>query len=154
MARLARIVGPGCPHHVTQRGNRREAIFFEPGDQEIYRDLLAEHWQQIVGGGLGLLPDAQPRSLDSRPGQCRGSCPRPGWTRIDAIRTFVNAGPDGAAHLFQNRYGSVVMDDAHLIAAVRYVSLNPVRARLVCARPGLALVERARPSGAGRTMSL
>ena len=42
MARLARIVIPGRPHHVTQRGNRREAIFFEEGDHEIYLDLLAE----------------------------------------------------------------------------------------------------------------
>src|ERR1700709_274572 len=42
MTRLARMVFPGVPHHVTQRGNRREAIFFEDGDQEIYRDLLAE----------------------------------------------------------------------------------------------------------------
>ena len=42
MARLARIVIPGLPHHVTQRGNRREPIFFEDGDQEVYRGLLAE----------------------------------------------------------------------------------------------------------------
>jgi len=42
MARLARIVVPGLPHHVTQRGNRREAIFFEDGDHEVYLDLLAE----------------------------------------------------------------------------------------------------------------
>ena len=42
MTRLPRIVVPGLPHHVTQRGNRREAIFFEDGDQEVYRDLLAE----------------------------------------------------------------------------------------------------------------
>jgi REP element-mobilizing transposase RayT len=39
MARLARIVVPGRAHHVTQRGNRREAIFFEEGDQAIYLDL-------------------------------------------------------------------------------------------------------------------
>ncbi len=36
MARLARTVIAGLPHHVTQRGNRREAIFFEDGDQEVY----------------------------------------------------------------------------------------------------------------------
>ena len=42
MARLARIVAPGCPHHVTARGNRREPIFFEDGDQDIYLDMLAE----------------------------------------------------------------------------------------------------------------
>ena len=42
MARLARIIIPDVPHHVTQRGNRREPIFFVDGDQEIYRDLPAE----------------------------------------------------------------------------------------------------------------
>ena len=42
MARLARIVVPDCPHHVTARGNRREPIFFEDGDQDIYCDLLGE----------------------------------------------------------------------------------------------------------------
>jgi putative transposase len=42
MARLARIVVPECPHHVTARGNRREPIFFEDGDQDIYCDMLAE----------------------------------------------------------------------------------------------------------------
>ncbi len=42
MARLPRIAVPGCPHHVTARGNRREPIFFEDGDQDIYCDILAE----------------------------------------------------------------------------------------------------------------
>jgi putative transposase len=36
------MVISGLPHHVTQGGNRREAIFFENGDHEIYRDTLAE----------------------------------------------------------------------------------------------------------------
>ena len=47
MARLARIVVPGLPHHVTQRGNRREAIFFEDGDHEVYLDLLAEQTLKV-----------------------------------------------------------------------------------------------------------
>jgi hypothetical protein len=42
MTRLARMVVSGIPHHVRQRGNRRESIFFEDGDREIYRDLLGE----------------------------------------------------------------------------------------------------------------
>jgi putative transposase len=42
MARLARTAVPGLHHHVTLRGNCREAIFFEDGDHEVYRDLLAE----------------------------------------------------------------------------------------------------------------
>ena len=47
---------------------------------------------------------------------------------------FINARGRWTGHLFQSRFASVVLDDAHLIRAVRYVSLNPVRARLV-ARP-------------------
>lgn len=40
MARLARVVVPGLPHHVTQRGNRRQEVFFSPEDYAAYRDLL------------------------------------------------------------------------------------------------------------------
>ena len=40
MTRIARVVVPGLPHHVTQRGNRRERIFFEEGDYALYRDWL------------------------------------------------------------------------------------------------------------------
>lgn len=43
MARIARIIAPGCPKHVTARGNRREPIFFEDGDHALYLDILAEH---------------------------------------------------------------------------------------------------------------
>jgi len=41
MARLARIVVRHLPHHVTQRGNRRQPIFFQDGDHDVYRDLMA-----------------------------------------------------------------------------------------------------------------
>jgi REP-associated tyrosine transposase len=43
MARLARLVVPGLPHHVTQRGNGRARTFFEDDDYALYRDLLAEN---------------------------------------------------------------------------------------------------------------
>ncbi|HTI68315.1 MAG TPA: hypothetical protein VL460_12280 [Caulobacteraceae bacterium] len=46
MARLARIVVPGLPHHVTERGNRREPILFEDGDQDLYCDMLAEQMRK------------------------------------------------------------------------------------------------------------
>jgi putative transposase len=44
---------------------------------------------------------------------------------------FINARQRWTGHLWQGRFGAVVMDDAHLANAVRYVSLNPVCARLV-----------------------
>ena len=43
MARLARIVIPSVPHHVTQRGNRRQQVFFDDGDDRAYLALLTEH---------------------------------------------------------------------------------------------------------------
>jgi putative transposase len=42
MARLARLVVPGMPHHVTQRGNRRQQTFFKDGDYTAYLELMAE----------------------------------------------------------------------------------------------------------------
>jgi len=42
MARLARVVLPGYPHHITQRGNRRQDVFFTDGDYEHYLELLVE----------------------------------------------------------------------------------------------------------------
>jgi REP element-mobilizing transposase RayT len=42
MARLPRLVLPGYPYHVTQRGNRRQQVFLGDADYVLYRDLLAE----------------------------------------------------------------------------------------------------------------
>lgn len=130
MARLARIVVPGCPHHVTQRGNRREPIFFEAGDQEVYRDLLAEHCRKAVVAvwAYCLMPNHV--HLVLAPGDETGLSRALGDTHR-RYTTFINARGRWSGHLFQSRFASVAMDEAHLIAAVRYVGLNPVRARLV-----------------------
>ncbi len=42
MARLARVVAPGVPHHITQRGNRRQHTFFQESDYQLYLDLALE----------------------------------------------------------------------------------------------------------------
>jgi putative transposase len=51
MTRIARIVAPGHPHHVTQRGNRGERIFFETADYRLYKDWLAESCRRFGGEG-------------------------------------------------------------------------------------------------------
>src|SRR5947207_402678 len=130
MARLARIVAPGLPHHVTQRGNRREPIFFEDDDQDIYRDLLAEQCQKarVEIWAYCLMPNHVHLIVvpDDEHGLARaiGEAHR-------RYTNFINARGRWIGHLFQARFASVVMDEEHLIAAARYVSLNPVRARLV-----------------------
>jgi putative transposase len=42
MARIARVVAPGLPHHVTQRGNRRLQTFFGDDDYQAYLELMSE----------------------------------------------------------------------------------------------------------------
>ena len=130
MARLARIVVPNCPHHVTQRGNRREPIFFEDGDQDVYCDLLAEQTRkaQVAIWAYCQMPNHV--HLIVAPSDEDGLARAIGETHR-RYTNFINARARWSGHLFQRRYGSVVMDEDHLIAAVRYVSLNPVRARLV-----------------------
>jgi REP element-mobilizing transposase RayT len=54
MARLPRLVIPGHPHHVTQRGNRRTQTFFEEGDYALYKYLLSEAAQKIKRARLEL----------------------------------------------------------------------------------------------------
>lgn len=130
MARLARLVVPGLAHHVTQRGNRREKTFFEQGDYALYRDLLAqscarahtEVWTYC------LMPNHVHIILvpSDEDGLRR--------TFADLHRRYtgyVNTRARVTGHLWQGRFGSVVMDEEHLFNAVRYVSLNPVRAGLV-----------------------
>ena len=130
MSRLARIVVHGAPHHVTQRGNRREPIFFEDGDQEVYRDLLAEQAQRrrVEAWAYCLMPNHV--HLVLTPSDEAGLGLAVGETHR-RYTNFVNARGRWTGHLFQSRLSSVAMDESHLIAAVRYVSLNPVRARLV-----------------------
>jgi putative transposase len=130
MARLPRLVLPGYPYHVTQRGNRRQQTFFEEGDYSLYRDLLAEAARKVGAEvwAYCLMPNhvhviAIPSDED---GLRR--------TFADAHRRytgFINARHRWTGHLWQGRFGAVVMDEEHLAHAMRYVALNPVRARLV-----------------------
>jgi len=46
MARIARVVVPNFPHHVTQRGNRRQKTFFCEDDYQYYVELVSEYSQQ------------------------------------------------------------------------------------------------------------
>ena len=130
MARLARLVISGLPHHVTQRGNGRAQTFFSDTDYSLYRDLLAAScraanvaiWSWVLMPNhvhLILVPadeDGLRRALAPVHRRYAGE---------------VHARLQRSGHFWQGRFGAVAMDEAHLAAAVRYVALNPVRARLV-----------------------
>ena len=130
MARLARIVIPGLPHHVTQRGNRREKTFFEEADYQLYLDMLADSSARAQAEiwAYCLMPNHAHIILV--PGDEDGL--RRTFADLHRRYTgYVNARARTTGHLWQGRYGSVVMDETHLVNAARYVTLNPVRAHLV-----------------------
>ena len=130
MAGSARVVVPGRPHHVMQRGNRRQKVFFRGGDFRVYRDLLA-HWCYLYGveiwcycfmhNHVHLL--AVPASADGL-SRVFGQVHRR-YTRL------VNARNGWKGHLWQGRFTSRVVEDDAILATARYIEMNPVRAGLV-----------------------
>jgi putative transposase len=130
MTRIARIVVPNVPHHVTQRGNRGERIFFEADDYALYRDWLAQSCRRFRVEVWAYCQMPNHVHLILTPSDEHGLALA--LARAHRLYAgFVNARARRTGHLFQGRYGSVAMDEAHLVNAVRYVALNPVRARLV-----------------------
>jgi putative transposase len=129
MARLARLVVPGLPHHITQRGNRRERVFFEDDDYRAYLALIAGAARKSGTGiwAYCLMPNhvhfvMAPSSEDGLR-----------QTFAEAHRRYtvrINTRFRQTGHLWQGRFSSVVMDEHHFIAAACYVPMNPVRAGL------------------------
>ena len=133
MSRIGRFVVPDLPHHVTQRGNRREKLFFGDDDYALYRDLLAEACRRegVAVWAYCLMPNHVHLILTPRTPEGLGRALGKAHRRYSA---FVNARMRVTGHLFQARFSSAVMDEDHLMAAARHLALNPVRAGLV-ARP-------------------
>jgi putative transposase len=130
MARLSRIVMPDVPHHVTQRGNRRLPIFFSDEDRAAYLALIAEAGKAHGTACLGwCLMDNHihlilvPQTVDGLRA-----------TLAEAHRRYsrrINFREGWRGFLFQGRFASYPMDDAHLMTAIRYVENNPVAAKMV-----------------------
>ena len=130
MARLARIVAPGTPHHVTQRGNRRQKTFFADEDYQLYKNLVAEYCaeESVAVWAYCLMPNHV--HLILVPKRADGLARALG----EAHRRYskhVNEREDWRGFLWQGRFASAPMDEEHTLAAARYVEFNPVRARLV-----------------------
>lgn len=134
MGRIARIVVPGLPHHVTQRGNRRQPVFFSREDFHAYKALLHE-WCEKCGVDVWayclmtnhvhlILVPQEASGLRKAVGEAHRR-----YTRC------INFREGWRGHLWQERFASFVMDEQYLLAATRYVELNPVRAGLA-ADPG------------------
>lgn len=130
MPRGPRTVIAGLPHHVTQRGNRRQRTFFRDTDYLAYLDYMrdacerhgVEVWAWCLMPNhthLAVVPSSE--SALSR-------------AISDAHQRYtyeINQREGWRGHLWQGRYFSFAMDERYLRATVRYIELNPVRAGLV-----------------------
>ena len=130
MPRTPRVVIPGLPHHITQRGNYRQQVFFSNGDREFFLDRLA---MRAALQGLDVLGWCLMRNhfhliaVPHLPGSLACTL-RP---LLSEYSMRVNALHDQArGHLWQSRFYSCALEGDHLWRALRYVELNPVRARL------------------------
>jgi putative transposase len=129
MPRQRRVIFPGVPHHVTQRGNHRERVFVEPGDPEAYLSLLhaysRRHGLEIFA--YCLMPNhvhvvLLPASAEGMQQALRAVHSQYAQ-RVNRMRAI-------SGHLWQGRYNSSPLDSNHFLNAIRYVELNPVKGRL------------------------
>ena len=130
MARVARVVAAGSPHHVIQRGNRRQKVFFKESDRADYLLILREEadkfglrvWAYCLMENhvhLIVVP-LQRESLAQGIGETHKR-----YTRM------INFRERWRGYLWEGRFKSFILDEVYLYAAVRYVERNPVRAKLV-----------------------
>ena len=130
MARIARVVAPGYPHHITQRGNRRQQIFFSDEDYIAYIELMAEWCKKykVDIWAWCLMPNHV--HLIAVPQTEEGLARAIGEAHRRYTRR-INFRENWRGHLWQERFASFPMDETHLLAAARYIEMNPVAAGLV-----------------------
>ena len=133
MSRLARVIIPNIPHLVTQRGNGGARVFFSDDDYALYLKLLkaACVTEKIRCLGYVLMPNHVHLVLVPRDDTGLSKAMS---TVHRAYAGHLNARRKKTGHFWQGRFGCVAMDREHALNALRYVLLNPVRAKL-CTKP-------------------
>jgi len=131
MPRIGRVVAAGYPHHVIQRGNNREHVFFDEKDRKQYLSLLKKYsvkWQSpimaycLMSNHVHLL--TKPESNESLYKMMQG---------ITLCYTqYINRSYQRTGRLWESRYHSCIVDqEKYLWAVARYIEQNPVRAGMV-----------------------
>ena len=130
MARLARVVLPGYPHHITQRGNRRQPVFFKESDYSHYLELLKE-WCAAEGIEIwAYCLMTNHVHLIVMPHKSSNLSRAIGETHRRYTR-MINFRQGWKGYLWQGRFASFPMDESWLLKAAAYVELNPVKAGMV-----------------------
>jgi REP element-mobilizing transposase RayT len=130
MARPLRIEFPGAVYHVTSRGNAKQTIFLEKGDNHKFLKVLSTvverfnwscHAYCLMNNHYHLIVETPEGNLSR------------GMRQLNGVYTQVfNRRHGRVGHLFQGRYKAILVErDAYLLSLCRYIILNPVRAGFV-----------------------
>ena len=130
MPRTARIAIPDVPHHITQRGNNRQDIFFVDDDRRVYLSLLKEHADKYGLEILGWCLMTNHIHLIARPADTNALAKALGRTHFRYTQ-YINRLHGRSGHLWQNRFYSCPLGKQHFWRALRYIEQNPVRAEMV-----------------------
>jgi len=109
MPRSARIVVPGLPHHITQRGNRKQAVFFREEDREVYLSLLADKSTHLAMSLPGYCLMTTHVHLLGIPPSETALARVIGSTHL-RYTLLLNAREGWQGHLWQNRFFSAPLD--------------------------------------------
>jgi putative transposase len=131
MARIARVVAVGFPHHITQRGNNRADVFFDDQDRRRYLNLLVKYAEEfkldiwaycLMTNHIHILAVPQQNYSLAQ-----------GIGRANLVYTqYVNARYRRSGRLWQNRFFSCPVEaESYLWVVARYIETNPVRAKIV-----------------------
>jgi len=130
MARPLRLEFEGALYHITSRGNARESIFLDNGDRARFLEILGDvvdrfgwicHAYCLMTNHYHLLIETPDADLSR------------GMHLLNGVYTqWFNHRYDRVGHLFQGRFKAILVEkDTHLLELVRYVVLNPIRAKTV-----------------------
>ena len=130
MTRLARVVLPGYPHHITQRGNRRQDVFFQASDYQFYLKQLklncdkqgVDIWAYcLMTNHVHLIVNPKEKLLLAK---------AIGETHKHYTK-MINMRERWSGYLWQGHFASFPMDESYFLRAAAYVELNPVVAGMV-----------------------
>lgn len=130
MPRSARFVLPGYPFHLTHRGNNKRQIFYSDEDRRKYLYWFEEarlKWNVQILSFCLMSNHVHFVAVPER--DC--SLAKMIHTVHRRYSYYLNQKYSHSGHLWEGRYYSCMLDDNHLMAAIRYVERNPVRGNIV-----------------------
>ncbi len=129
MPRKPRVVAVGMPHHITQRGNNRQDVFFHERDRQVFVETFFAYARRYDLSVWGYCLMDNHIHFIAVPGHPASLARVFGRTASDYAR-YANLLRRGCGHLWQARFYSCPLDGPAAWRALAYVERNPVRAGL------------------------